>query len=381
MAIVAGAQGAGGSLGIFANRVPIHMKDGLAELEPDVNPLLLFMRKTSKGTIEGTKAEWLEHDRFDDTVQANGAYTAGATTITVDDGTVGAPGMLVRNQRTDEVIRIGAITATTWTGCTRSVGATAAAAGLDNDYFSILGTSLPENSSTPTPRAKDETTGFNYTQIWRDTFGASGTLIASKLYGTGKQIMSERASQRARDHNVYQEQSLLFGERSEVTSGSYAQRSMGGVDEFISQTYDFGGSFSMQAAFDALEVGMRYGSNSKMLLCSRGCASNISLVALDRVRNTVSDKTFGINISMLESPHGRVAIVRHDLLVGNQYGKRAYLLDVKNFKYLSLKGRDTALYENLESNGTDGQINGWLTEATLERLHASTHQTWLNVNT
>jgi len=381
MAIVAGAQGTGGTQAIASFRRKVNMKDGLAELEPDINPLLLFLRKTAKGSIKDPKWNWLEHDRFGDTVQASGTHTDSDTTINVDDATLGAPEMLVRNQRTDEVVRIGAIgSATTWTGCTRSVGATAAAAMLDDDYFTILGTSFAENSSTPTPRSKAATTGFNYTQIFRDTFGASGTLIQTDLYGANK-IMNERAAQSSREHQLFLEKTLWFGEQSEVTSGTFPVRTLGGVDEFATQTYDFGGSFSMQAAFDALEVGMRYGSNSKMLFCSRGTASNISLEALDKVRNTDSTKTFGINISMLESPHGKVAIVRHDLLVGNQYGKRSYLLDMKNFRYLFLRGRDTALYEGLETNGTDGEIHGFLTECTLERMHATTHQVWLNTNT
>jgi hypothetical protein len=379
MAIATGAQGSGGTRGIFASRRKVQMRDGLAELEPDINPITLVLRKTKSKTIKGPKWEWLEHDRFDDTTQVNGAQTSGDTSIEVDDGSVAAVNQLVRNQRTGEVIRVTAIATNTWT-VTRSIGGTAAAAMNDDDYLMILGTAFNENSSAPDPRAKDETTGFNYTQIARDTFGASGTLIATDLYGTGKQIMNERASQRARDHNVYIEKTLLFGERSEDVSGNYALRTCGGLDEFITQTSDFGGAFSMQSAFDALEVGMRYGSKSKMLVCSRSAASNISLEALDKVRTTVSEKTFGINVSMLESPHGKIAIVRHDLLTGGEYATRAYLLDMANLGFCKLQGRDTALYEGLESNGTDGEVHGWLSEFTLERGLASTHQTWLNVS-
>ncbi len=384
MAVTTGAEGTGATLGILAARRVVYMADRMFELEPQVNPLTLLLRKAGKKSVFAPKYEELSHERIADTTQSSAAEGAGDTTIAVDDGSVGAANMLCQNQRTGETIRIGAVSSNDWTGCTRSVGTVAAAAINVDDAWITLGTSFAENSAAPDPRQKQADAGFNYTQIARDVWGASGTLMATNVYpAQGKPIMSERAAQRDKDHRAGIEKSLFFGERSEVTSGDYPIRTVGGMDEFANWSYDFAGSFSMQEAFDALETGMFYGSNSKWLFASVAASSNISLEALDKVRKVDSDKSFGIAINKLISPHGTVNIVAHKLFRNTQYGTRAYLIDMANVKYVVLaangQNRDTALYEGIETNGTDGMEHGWLTEYGLERRLAKTHQVWTNV--
>lgn len=379
MSITEGARGTGGNLGVLAARRVIQMRDGLAELEPDAAKLTLLLRKMKKKSVKGPEYKWSEHDRFPHTVQANGTFSNVDTTITVDDGTVAADNQLVVVQRTGEVMRVTSKSGNDWT-VTRSIGGTAAAAGLDNDYFTILATAEAENSAAPTARANPQTQDSNYTQIQRDTFGATGTAIQTELYGSVGGLMSQEARQRITDHQVGQETSFFFGEKSENTSGDYPLRTCGGLDEFITQTHDFGGAFSMQNAFDAMEVGMRYGANKKALFGSRSVISNISLEAMDKVRVAPSDKTFGIAIQVLESPLGQLMLMTHNLLDGGDYAKRAYLLDLAALQYVFLRKRDTALYEGLESNGVDGEIHGYLTEFGLERREAKKHQVWQNVS-
>ena len=377
--IVTGSVGTAADLGINQARRKIIMRDKLAELEPSVNPLTLLLRKAGKKAVGGPKYEWLEHQRFDDLTTLTANSAAADTTLDVADGTIGAAGQLAQNQRTGETVSITSVAADVWT-VVRSVGAVAAADMLDGDDLIMLSTSFAENSDAPDPRKRQETNEHNFTQIARSTFGASGTLIHTDIYGT-RNIMSEQAAQRAMDHQAEIEKTLFFGERSEVTTGDYAKRTCGGVDEIITDVYDFGGSFSMLAGFDALETGMRYGANTKTLFAGRAPISNISAEALDKVRTTVSEKTFGINVTRLESPHGVVMLIRHDLLVGSVYGLRGYLLDLDALMFVFLRGRDTALYEGLETNGQDGEIHGYLTEFGLERMEAQKHQLWTGMAT
>ena len=378
MAIVTGAQGAGGSRGILSSRRKIWMRDRMVELDPDLNKVTLILRKINKKSVGDVKFQLHEHDRFPDTTQANGTYTSGATSIVVDDGTVAGENQLVINQRTGEVIKVTAISSNTWT-VSRSVGSTAAAAGNDNDYFSVLATSFAENSNAPDPRINPATNAFNYTQIAREDFGASGTLIASDIYGS-QNIMSSRAKERLLDYNAMVEKSLLFGERSEDTSGNYAVRSTGGIHEFMTQSVNFGGAFSMQLLFDACEVGFRYGSPTKSLFVSRSVASNIGLEAVDKLRAVSGKISFGVSVSQLVTPSGNMNVMTHNMLEGGEYAQRAYLLDLKNFGFRYLKGRDNALYEGLETNGTDGEVHGWMGEFGLERGQAKTHQVWTSVS-
>lgn len=376
MAIISGAAATDAQLGINQARRKIIMRDKLAELEPQSNPLTLLLRKAGKKSVGGPKHEWREHQRFDDLTTLTADSLIADTTLDVADGTTAGPGKIIRNQRTGETCRITSVAGNVWT-VTRAIGSTAEQDMLTGDKIILLATAYEENSDAPAARMRKETNEYNLTQIARDDFGASGTLIHTDTYGT-RVIMSQMAAQRAVDHQCDIEKSLFWGELSEDLTGDYPLRTCGGIDEIITDVYDFGGSFSTAAAFDALETGMRYGANTKYLFAGRPPISNISLEALDKVRTTVSAKTFGINVTRLESPHGVVMLIRHDLFVGD-YANRGYLLDLDALMMVYLKGRDTALYERLESRGKDGEIHGYLTEFGLERMEAQKHQLWSQV--
>ena len=69
---------------------------------------------------------------------------------------------------------------------TRSFGVTAAATTIaDNVPLYVLGNANEENSSVPTILKVQNRSRTNYTQIFRDPFGLSGTLEATETY-TGK---------------------------------------------------------------------------------------------------------------------------------------------------------------------------------------------------
>ena len=50
-----------------------------------------------------------------------------------------------------------------------------------------------------------------------------------------------------------------------------------------------------------------------------------------------------------------------------------YILDMAEFQYVHLKGRDTKFQSKLEANGLDGMQSGYLTEASIEVHHPLNH--------
>jgi hypothetical protein len=215
---------------------------------------------------------------------------------------------------------------------------------------------------------------YNYTQIVRNPFGVSNTLMNTQAYGGD--VLAYTTKTRGIEHAKDIENILFFGERA--ISASEARRSTGGLDEWISTNVkDFGGGISsLDEIFDAAEADFRYGSKEKMLFVSRAVASNISLLAADLLRMVPEDKTFGIHIQKLISPHGVYNIVAHDLLVGDYYGKQAYVVDMDAVGYRFLQNRDTKLVTNIQTPGTDGRKDEYLTEFGLERAEEKRHGKW-----
>jgi hypothetical protein len=377
--IIAGDAATAATLGITSSRRKIEMEDRVHLLEPSVNPLAILLRQVGKESVANPKFEWLESEAtpITDRINNSGGYTAGATSVVVDNGAYVPVSSLIKVQRTGEVMLVTAVSTNTLT-VTRSFGGTAAAALLDNDQITMLGGVAVENDDSEASREVQKTGKFNYTQISRSPFGASGTLQASDLYGGD--YLSQEARERLIEHDKYIEMALWFGERAEVTSGNTPRRSTGGIDEWIStNSKNFGGALTLEEMFEAGETAFRYGSDNRMLFCGLAACSNVSLIAEPHLEAVSPASTFGIKIQRLVTPHGVWNITPHKLFEGDTYSLQGYSVDLANLKYVYLRGRDTALYTNIQDNDVDGQKNEYLTEFGLKRKLEKTAMKFTNM--
>jgi hypothetical protein len=382
MAVISGNRATAGTLGINADKRVIDMSDTVHLLEPDKNPLILLLTQMGTGTVYNPVYKELEDERVGTTDRVNNGagYTSAATSVVVDDGTKFFANALVRVQRTGETMSVTSVSTNTLT-VTRSWGAVAAAALLDNDQLTIMGTAMEEGSSLPTARSTKSVTKTNFTQIVRDTFEVTGTNLASKMYGPQDIVHVQKV--RGIEHSVYMENAVLFGEKAEVTSGATARRSVGGVDEHIStNSTDFGGTLTLAEIFNAAETDFRYGSATKINFASAAVVSNISLLAAGSLEVMPKDQTFGMNITRLVTPHGDYLIKKHHLLQGDTYGTRGYILDLDGYKvvYLSANGenRRTMLKTNVGVTGKDARMDEYFTEFGLRRVQEKKSAEWTN---
>jgi len=360
---------------ILQQRRPLDVSDRIAELEPNSYPLTVLLSKLKKEITYDPQFRCFEDtlkERWDQINNASG-YTAGDTSIVVDNGSYFAPYDVILHPASGEQMLVTAVNSNTLT-VRRGWGTTSAGALSDDDYLLIMGNAFQEGDSSPSPKVSNVSYVDNYTQIFRTSFDVTNTLKNTKLYG-GDELARLRRKMLI-EHLKGIELQLWFGEKKEDTSNdNNVRRATAGVRARIStNVVNVGGNLT-ETAFEAfLRTGFRYkSSNRKFLFCSPLITSAISTWAAGKLQMLPNDKTYGINIVRYQTPHGIVDIVNH-VLFENAYSGYAFLVDLDNLRLRVMNGRDTKLYKNIQAPDVDAEKDEYLTECglqcDLEKTHA-----------
>lgn len=366
----------------------VEMHDEIMLYDPSAAPLSLLASAVSRKAVGNPKFDVLEDELIphNDTVDYATGYATDATEIVFDNGTYFPVGSLVRNQRTGEVCKVSATSGTTVTfgggnGIGRGWGGTTQTAINDGDYFTNLGVAAVEGATAGTSLMTQVSTGFNYTQIFRWPFEMSRTAMKSNLYGGDLHAYQQKKA--AIEFKKRLDLAFFFGERSTDEAGTNVggHRSTGGLYEFISTNVkDLGGSFNYVSFADLAKDLFRHGSKDKTAFISRALASNIALEAMGLIEKVESDKSLGMEINKLITPHGRLRLIVHDLLEGNEYAGYGFIVDLKNIGYRFLKGSDVMLRTEIQDPSADGRKDEYLGEIGLWRSLEKTHGLLKNGN-
>lgn len=371
--IITGEAATAATLGITAERRKIERRDRIFLLEPNKNPLILLLKRISKEVTGNPKYDWLESEATPviDQINNGAGYASGATSMVVDNGPYFFVNALVQVQRTSEIMRVTAVATNTLT-VSRSWGATAAAALVDNDYLTILGNAVAEGANAPTSRMVKKVNNYNYCQIFRQSFGATRTLQKSSLYGPN--YLKQEGKERGIEHAKYMEMAFWFGERGIDVSGDEPLRSTGGVVEFVvTNAQDFSGTLTEALMDTAAESAFRYGeSDVRFLFCGRAANSAVSQLAVGKVRLVPRDKIYGLAVTRYIATHGEWNIIPHRLWEGGENADLGVSVDMANLKYRYLKDSDTSLHMNIQANDLDGIKHEFLSECGLERRQEKT---------
>lgn len=363
------------------NRLKVDMSD-VSLLDPDEAPFIVLLTRMAKKAAKSYKFEHIERELAPRWDTADGAFTAGAGTITVDNGSYFTKRDLVEVPRTGEVMLVTDISSNTLT-VTRGFGDTSAAAGNDGEDLQIIGNASEQNADRPTLKTYTGSTPYNYTQIFRHAFGASNTEMNSEIYGdtTRSQERYEWGITHARD----MERAFLFGTRSKGTgpNGKVRTTTRGlipWIQQGDSNVKNAGGALTESEWEDYLRRLFKYASSkSRVVLCSDLVLSVISGWARGKLQTKPKDQTYGINITQYISPHGKVNLINHDLLTGDIYGGYAVGVDMSAVSYRPLQNRDTSLRTNIQPDKQDGWEDEYLTEAGLQFMHPNRHAILKNV--
>jgi hypothetical protein len=360
--------GARTTTNILSDQLAIDISDRISMLEPDVQILTVFSRAAGKKRTVATKFSWLE-DKHKARFDATGATaTNSVATITVVTGTSFAIHDQVLNTRTGEQFRVDGVNGNVL-NVTRGIGSTAAAMNLTDELY-IIGSSQPENDTAKVARSDNAVKTQNNTQIFRESFEQSGSLMASDFM-VSPADWPHQQKKKGGEHVKDIELSLLFSRKSATTPGSSEDRTTGGVLSFISTNQtDAGGDLS-EAEFNAFMAQQgRYSSVNKLAMASAVGVSALNKFPASKQQTKNDETTYGMNVTHYTSPFGSLNLVYHRLLEGTKYGGVIIVVDLDEVQYRYLANdtvsRDTKVLTNRQPNSQDGRMDEYLTECGLE---------------
>jgi hypothetical protein len=344
----------------------------IALLEPSQTPLTALLNK-----INSRKAISPKFTNYEDTLAPrvdtlnHGSNPgAGVSPITVSNGSYFNVEDLVLVPATKELMRVTAIS-TNALSVTRGVGSTAATI-TDGTQLYIVGSAALEGDVSKQARSATPTKVDNYTQIFRDPVDESGTALSSDfLFDEHDFDYTKR--KKGIEHATRIERSFWWGRPSET--GTPAVRTTGGFFHFQGSTNatDAAGSWTESELWTNAPALFRYGSGRKLMFASGLVLGVISQWAQGKVLTRTDDTTYGIAITELQAPSGRLGLVHHPLFDDTTvYNGYAAVLDMdsdiaKRFLAGGIGGsRDTHYVDNIQENDRDGRKGEYRSEVGLQ---------------
>jgi hypothetical protein len=356
-----------------------------SEQKAPLNALLAGMKKQPTDDPEFNWFEKSSPTRYTAANYSTG-YDSAATQITVDDASFFRADDLVRNDATDEVMRVTTDCSGTTLVVARGWGSTATGVTNNDDLF-IIGTAIAEGSNTRSSLYKDPTKVYNYTQIFRYPLKLTETAKATHLR-TGAPI-KDMKREALDQHTIDMERGFIWGVRKEDLTGNEPKRSTGGILSYIStnSTTVSGGNLTYAALMEFLRDLFKKGSSERLCFCGNQFLLVLNMMAEARgdFNMDAGQKVYGIAITKWITPFGVVYLKNHPLF--NEIGphtKTGLFIQPSNiiYRYLSGNGvnRDTKYKKNIQDNDEDSTEDEFLTECGLEVQHEETHGILKNVN-
>lgn len=338
----------------------------------------------AKRQVQNAQFEIFTDEVMESATQINLAagYSASATSIVVDDGSLFTANDQLFVPRTGEVMLVSARSSNTLT-VTRAVGSTGIAL-LDNDYVVRLSSAFPVNALSGTSKSTTVARDYNYTQIFRTSVTIGRTDKDSKLNYSPKSDVERLLMEGAVEHFRSMERAFWYGTRAEIAaidSSGARQRTTGGVFQFVtSNVFDISGSGGVltTTVMDSFaELAFATGSKVKYLFCSPRVLSKINGLSEHLIRRTSDEKMFGSDIYEYNTSHGTFILVRTphfgDTGLGVKYASYAVSIDPDQIKQAYLTNAENELRMNIQENDRDGVKHEWLGEYGLHLANQSSH--------
>jgi hypothetical protein len=352
----------------------IDIKSEILLLEPESQPLTVITNKIGQQgqsyAAKDPKFSWIEDHLFSrfDAADAAG-YTSAVTTINVVTGTVFFVSALVAVPRTGEIMFVSSIATNALTVIRGYSGSTAAAL-VANEPLLVLGSAVEEGVASLTPRWENPTKIDNYTQIIKHSIEESNTARSSSNT-TSPHDWVHQHKKTMIEHQKEKEYMALFGQPIETTGpAGKPLRTSGGALYFLSANRQaMGGTMTEPNLETWLRSMRRYGGRNRLALAGGLPLSVVNAFSIGRMKTTVGDTKYGVDITQWISGSGTLTFVYHPLLEGAIYGGYIIALDMSadiGYRYLNGEGpgpsRDTKVYPNRQAPDLDAQRDELITE-------------------
>ena len=355
-------------------------------------PILALSSKSKKRTVTDPEFSWWGEGNDIVRLQINGALGAGDTTVTVDsaDPVDGAfdrvygkathlknGDLLLVEPAADnatfnhEIIEVVTVISDTQFTVRRGVGGTTAASISNDVFLTLIGSAYAEGTGVPPPAARNPIKQKNYTQIFKDTYEITGTADVTKAR-TGPAYAQDK-KRKAWDHAAKIEWSMLFGRPYETTgSNGQPKRFMGGLRNYVANVTVFGSAVTKASWFAAIAPVFNFetgAGDTRMIF-----GGNDALMALQTVFDSAftrqigaTSKVYGMDLTEFIMPQGRVLFKTHPLMSRHGlYKKSAFVVDFDALHYVTLPGRDTKPYDDVQAKDEDVRRGFYQTECSIE---------------
>ncbi len=364
-------------------------------------PLTALMSKMSSESVTDPEYSWWEEDLKIVRVSANGGETSAATAIDIDSGALDlVTGDLLLVEKTTttsydhEIIQLTADpTVDTIITASRGQRGTTAAAIPDGAFLTKIGNVNEEGAEKRKATTRNPTKFFNFLQIFKDSYNASGTAIATKAR-TGDILKNDR-KRKMFDHAVDQEMAYLFGIPFEDTGvNGDPLRSTGGLLHFLSETRAADpilyahcitllteASYTEDDLLDAMSPVFNWNAmgagNERLVLAGNGALNSINKKIKEsgstQINYTGTIKSFGMQLQRLEFPQGSFYIRSHPLMNNHpRFTNGMFIINPAGVKHRFLPGRDTQFEDNIQIKGADRREGQWWGEVGAEFHHLPT---------
>lgn len=359
------------SLNLNSNQYDVDFFKEVQDLEPEATPLCRLL------TLAGDKVRKVTNPKFyhfeDQFIAWNTTvgttYSAAAATIAVTTGDIFKAGDIVQNQTTGEQFRVTSVSSNTLT-VTMSEGGTADSGGTAGDVLVRLGTSFAENTTSPDPLLQLLSDDYNFTQIFKTTFGIGRTAQQTKMRISEGELSRQRML-KGKEHKLDMERQFLFGKRG-TTGTDSPRRTTRGAIAFLTANTASATTLTENVFSDWLANVFRYGSGEKVLLSSSIFITAMEYWGKGRLRGEEAmTEKLGMRIKRYCSAHGDFLVMKHKLFEVAPYTGYALALDPAAIKMATMQ--TTILQTNIQENDRDGIKEQYLTEAGLDMYNASKH--------
>lgn len=272
----------------------------------------------AKGSCFEKKVEWLDETLLTPRSTFNLTITTGTTAFTVpaaDSDKFGVGDVILCDA---EYVYVSAVASNgTDLTVTRAYNSSTAVNHTSGVVAVGIGTALAEGSDPGTARAVDRTGRYNMTQIFGPhAIQVSATEDIVRKYGLpgGSGEFNYQVGQRVKEVGVSMEQAILYGTRSEDTSGK--TRTMGGLKYYVTTNVDSSTTTLTEAKLlDQLQAIFSAGGTADRIVTG---------AAQKRLIGTFGTPLSGANVNLSRTDTGRGVVVDSYI---SDFGSCMVLLD------------------------------------------------------
>lgn len=333
-----------------------------------------------------TVITWFEESRI--TGRSGITNNAGTgTSIVVSDASTVVAGQVYIVEASGEHIYIDSVSGTTLTVTRGFAGTTTTAIDGSSTvkYMQWLSNAQEEGSAKPTSIANVGEPIWNYMQIFRDSWDATGTAKAVE-YMLGDVVAKNRRDG-ANLHAEQQERSMLWGRKTVGTKNGKPFRTLDGIFTQIAARQDVSGAVTAESTntnWDDLDAflkavftnNIKGKPNERVAWCDNQVLSVINKIA--RLEGTldiaVGQTDFGLEVNKWRTPYGSVSLMTHPLMNemeafrGNLY---VFHPGAVRIRYLRRTHEDAYDKDGTRA-GADADYGVFTTEASVEYKGART---------